>query len=241
MPGRVNRLFSRYAAVSAVQFSKAIEKLKGKSVEVGVPFWEREGCQIVSKSEARAYFSLDADKLTFLVFGGSQGSAAVNRAFIKALKNLGEMKELFQVIHLTGSEAFTEEMKSFYQAEGIRACVKPFEEKMHHAWTSADLVVCRSGAATLSELLTFEVPGILIPFPTASEDHQRINAAFMEEVGGALHFTENQLQSPNILSDAILGLLDPKEQKLETMRQALKDFKKANQKKSLCSVICDLA
>ncbi|MCB1119329.1 MAG: UDP-N-acetylglucosamine--N-acetylmuramyl-(pentapeptide) pyrophosphoryl-undecaprenol N-acetylglucosamine transferase [Chlamydiia bacterium] len=179
VPGKVNRLFSPYAIFTGVCFPDT--PLKGTTLFVDYPL--REGMQTVSKKVAREHFNLDADALTILVFGGSQGAKRLNEIVAKVLSKMPH-----QVIHLIGKD---ETFQNIYTSQ---ACVKPFEKEMHLAWAAADVVICRSGAGTLAEQLHYTVPGILVPYPYASEQHQLHNARFMEEtVGLAKVIEENQL------------------------------------------------
>jgi UDP-N-acetylglucosamine--N-acetylmuramyl-(pentapeptide) pyrophosphoryl-undecaprenol N-acetylglucosamine transferase len=191
-PGKVNRFFSRWAKVSAIQFSGAAEFLSGATVEVKMPLWERGGKNNVSQEEARAYFCLDPYKQTLLVFGGSQGASSINRLLCETASLLKDEKNV-QIIHFTGQRDI-ETVRRAYARFGLSACVKEFEDRMHYAWRAANLVICRAGAATLAELVAFEVPGILIPYPFAANDHQKKNARFMQrEVGGAVCLEEMEL------------------------------------------------
>lgn len=236
-PGKVNRLFSRAAVWSAVQFAQAAKSLKGKIFEVNMPLWEKEGMSGAGVEESRAYFCLDASKLTFLVFGGSQGAASINRLFSEAVSLFGARQKDFQVIHFTGKLASAEEVRRTYARLGISACVKEFEDRMHLAWRAASLVICRSGAATLSEQTAFGVPGILIPFPYAADDHQKKNALFMEhQVGGAIHLNESEA-TPEKLCALMQTLLDPSKNRLGQMREKMRAFKNQQQKQNLSTLV----
>jgi len=109
---------------------------------------------------------------------------------------------------------------------------------MDLAWSAANLVVCRSGAATLAEQIAFEVPGILIPFPQSADDHQMKNALFIEkQVGGAVTCSEKELnvaRMNRILEEVLNGT------RLKAMHKAILEFKKGDQKSDLCSLICQI-
>jgi len=232
IPGKVNRFFSRWAVASAVQFSEAARKMKGKSVEVKMPTAERKK---ESLQEARDYFYLAPDLFTFLVFGGSQGAQSINLLFSEAVPTLP--KDLFQIVHITGKAESADAVRLRYEAQNIRSCVKAFEERMEYAWSAADMVVCRAGAATVAEQVAFEVPGILIPFPKAADDHQTHNALFIEkEVGGAVTCPEALLSAAS-LSDLLRQFLDPG--RLQQMKAAIAAFKKGDSKPDLCTLILD--
>lgn len=234
IPGKVNRLFSKWALFSAVQFSEAGHSLMGNIIEVKMPTGEKKR---FNPTAARDYFYLDPLKFTFLVFGGSQGAESINTLFSQTIGKVAG-HDAFQVIHVTGKTDSAELIRRQYDKAGIRACVKAFEEHMDLAWSAADLVICRSGAATIAEQITFEVPGILVPFPKAADDHQMKNALFVEKkVGGAITCPESSL-NVNSLKSMIEQLIAP--ESLTKMKTAIASFKQENGKKELCNLICEI-
>lgn len=224
IPGKVNRLFSAKALTSALQFPEAGRFLKGKTELVQMPFWGKSSTP--SRMEALAYFNLDPKKQTLLVFGGSQGADALNRIIC----NL-KLPDSFQIIHLTGSPAMATFALQTYSKHGILSCVKPFEEKMQLAWAAADVVICRSGGATIAELINYEVPAILIPWPGAADNHQEKNAQSLATAcNGIISLCENQLdQLQSILSKAI--------PRLESMKKEIALFKKSERRQQLSKLI----
>ncbi len=219
-PGRVNRLFAGRALFSALQFEETAEHLKGEKLLVRMPYWcERSAVHALSKEEARRAYGLDPSIFTLLVFGGSQGAQAINSAALEL-----SLSFPFQIIHLTGEAKSAKEAEIHYYKRGVRAKVKGFEDKMHIAWRAADLVVCRSGAATLSELIIFEVPGLLVPFPQAADNHQEINAQVMERIGGATWMPQGALTAQS-LATAIEDLMSNNGEKWQRMKQKIAAFK----------------
>ena len=147
------------------------------------------------------------DLPTLLVFGGSQGAKQINQHMIHLLPLLKKEKNSFQLIHLTGSEETAKEVQLLCESLNIPCYTKKFETQMDLVWSAADIAICRSGAMTLSELLHYEVPAILIPYPFAADQHQLKNAQFLQQtVGGAIHYPENSL-SPSILADTVHRLI----------------------------------
>lgn len=233
IPGRVNRFFSKSALFSAVQFSEASHHLLGKSIEVKMPMIKKNK---IEPCAARDYFYLDPTLFTFLVFGGSQGAESINRLFSKTIPTLKSSRQ-FQVIHITGRTQSAERIRREYELIGIRSCVKAFEERMDLAWSAADAVICRSGAATVAEQVKFGVPGILIPFPNATDDHQTKNALFIEkEVGGAITCPEASLTTENFKSQ-LERLMIPEE--LQKMKNAFYAFQQDDNKPILSNLIYD--
>ncbi len=230
IPGKVNRLFSRWALLSTLQFKEAAKWMKGKCIEVKMQVPEKK----TERGEAREYFYLDAERFTFLVFGGSQGADSINSLFSQAINLIDLEKHKFQVIHITGKAESAEAVRRWYGAQGIHSCVKAFEEQMEKAWSSADYVVCRSGAWTVAEQMAAGVPALFIPFPQATENHQAINARIVETKGGAVTCEESQLNLET-MQRLVKENIDPK--RLETMRASIAFFKDEN-KKQLTDIIC---
>ena len=231
IPGKVNRFFSRVATLSAVQFAEAGKWLAGNIMEVKMPTGKKD---TIEKGSAREYFYLKPELFTFLVFGGSQGSKAINRLFSEAVCHLRGGTP-FQVIHVTGKTGHAEEIRKLYLDAGIPACVKSFEERMDLAWSAASAVICRSGAATVAEQITYEVPGILVPFPQAADDHQTMNAQFIErKVRGGITCPESTLtveKLRNLLSQMLQS------DHREKMHRAIVAFKQDQRKHELSTII----
>ena len=235
LPGKVNRYCSKWAKVSAIQFSHASEYLKSKCICVQMPLLKRD--EEISKSQARSYFGLDAETLTFLIFGGSQGAQAINHYFCSTLDSLVKKNLSFQVIHIVGNPERAEKLADVYQKRGIKASVKAFEEKMENAWSAADLSISRAGAATLAELIEFTVPSILIPYPFGTENHQLKNALFIsDEIEGGVTLEEKELTVDG-LAQKINEILSDDHERLKKMKNALKAFKEEENKEDLCSVV----
>jgi UDP-N-acetylglucosamine--N-acetylmuramyl-(pentapeptide) pyrophosphoryl-undecaprenol N-acetylglucosamine transferase len=182
--------------------------LKGKSLHVGLPLRPDYVKGKVSQADARQYYLLASDRPVVLIFGGSQGSGGINdmvtKAFDKVSANL-------QVLHFTGNSRDTAKLKRYYETLGLTCCVKDFEERMDLAWQAADWVISRSGAASIAEQVAFGVPGILIPYPFATDNHQEINADhFVHQVKGGLKILENQSSSKELV-EAINRMIQPEE------------------------------
>ncbi len=236
-PGKVNRLFSSGAAYTAIVFPKAQDHLNGKTVEVAMPV--RQASPILSIEAATGYFGLDPRYPILLIFGGSQGALAMNELFLKSVELLKPHHPHFQVIHITGQLEVVAMFKEIYASLNIRACVKAFETNMSTAYQAASFAICRAGAATISELITFELPSILIPFPFAADDHQAKNAHFVHrEVKGGIHLSEKGL-TKEILAMEIYRFLDPAQSHLRQMRQSINTYKSHQDKKQLCTLICE--
>jgi len=240
-PGKVNKLLSKYALTTGIHFPEVARSLNGKTVEVGMPLREGYALGSVSRKQALDYFSLGSDKVTLLVFGGSQGALVINELVVKALTGSFDGKvDQIQVIHITGDKQQTARIEEAYAKVGIAACVKDFEHKMDLAWQATDLMISRAGAGTIAEQMEFEVPGILIPYPEATDKHQDKNADFIaKKVGGAICCSEASL-TPQILAQKIELIINHDHILIRTMRQAIREYNQRQGKTDLCSLILHL-
>ena len=119
-----------------------------------------------------------------LVFGGSQGAHAINLAMVEAAPQLAAGGHPLRLAHQTG-ERDVEMVRAAYRQAGLQAEVEPFFFDMGRRLRAADLIVCRAGATTLAEITAAGKPAILIPLPTATDDHQRRNAEALASAGAA--------------------------------------------------------
>lgn len=233
IPGKANKWFAPFAQAIGVHFPYTISRFKKRAIEVGLPL--RKGYQkaLIPKDQAKKCFGLDPEGLTLLIFGGSQGAQAINKWMQEALALKNSWP--FQIIHITGQEKLIDPLQQFYQRQGLRACVKSFEYQMQWAWSAADAFVGRAGASSMAEALEFEVPGILIPYPFATDQHQDHNARFLvETVKGASVLSEKQLNAAHLLT-ALEELLDPDQ--LHRKRQSMQAYKQRSTRIDLCQLV----
>ena len=141
--------------------------------------------------------------LRLLVVGGSLGAQALNDAVPRALARLpaGERPE---VVHQSG-ERHIDALRASYAEAGVTGELVPFIEDMARRYAEADLVLCRAGAMTVAELCAGGVPGVLVPFPHAVDDHQTANARFLSEHGAALLLPQVEL-TPERLAEVLRSL-----------------------------------
>lgn len=194
--GKVNRFFAPVASSVALQFMA--RPLQKKEVLVSPFPWKKTGGEIISREKARFFYGLDPHHPTVLVFGGSQGASFLNDVMPEALNLLAQHMPI-QVIHLTGNG----EVKY----PKIRFAVKNFETKMEWAYTAADVVVCRSGAATLGELIAYQKRALLIPFPNAADQHQLENASFFVQERKGASLLQQHEATPGRIAEKLQILL----------------------------------
>ena len=175
VPGRANRFLARVVDGAFVYFQTAADELSARQVErVGMPV-RPEFLQLMPAAAARSALGLKADAPVLLVMGGSQGAGKINELIMGVLPQLRQAMPQLQFIHLTGS-ADLEKVRAAYAAAGCPAVVRAFLGEMAAALAAADAAVSRAGASSLAELAACQLPAILIPYPTAADNHQFHNA-----------------------------------------------------------------
>ncbi len=215
--GKVNRLFSPFAKCLGLQFPLMGSKNLPKHHLVSYFPWIKTP-QVYTKEEAKAFYGLDSSLPVCLVFGGSQGAAFLNGIAPKYLSG-------FQVIHCAGKGASLEEIRSLYEVSGVRAFVQHFELDMNRAYRAADLALCRSGAATLAELITHALPAVLVPYPHAADQHQKANAKFFcEGVKGGLWVEQSEISQLRFAIESCLC-------KLSAFRESIRFFYQKTEKR----------
>lgn len=214
MPGMANRLLSRFVDEAWVVFDEARPFLRGEHIHTaGMPVRREIEDMVMEKPLSK--------KFRLLIFGGSQGARGVNTAVAEMVKLGGEWLNQVEIVHQTGAADF-ERVKSLYGEALRHVDLREYLHDMGDQYAHADLVVCRSGTGTLSELAACAKPSILIPFPFAADDHQKKNAESLVAKNAAIMILQKDL-TPLVLRDQILSLkADP--QRLLAMSQAVRAF-----------------
>jgi UDP-N-acetylglucosamine--N-acetylmuramyl-(pentapeptide) pyrophosphoryl-undecaprenol N-acetylglucosamine transferase len=148
-------------------------------------------------------FANRSGPLRLLVVGGSLGARALNETLPNALALL-DLQERPIVTHQTGAANF-ESVKKAYEMVGVPVELLPFIDDMPQRMAACDLMVCRAGAVTVSELCAGGVPSVLVPLVVSTTAHQRDNARFMAQHGAALHLPQEEL-SPQKLAELLRSL-----------------------------------
>ncbi len=176
IPGFTNRVIGRFVYRALISFPQTAGFFPKDRTEVaGLPVRE-EFFRIPSKARENG--------LTVLITGGSQGSRTLNEAARRCWPLLASATARVRVILQTGQRAY-QQLSEEFERTGLKGEVAPFITDMPRAFAAADLVVCRSGASTVSELAAAGKPSVLVPFPFAADDHQARNAEAMERAGAA--------------------------------------------------------
>lgn len=213
--GRANKFLSRFAEGVALSFPAVnAQSCRCPSTLTGMPVRPELLAKAgrASKAEAVAWInskwavSFKPDVPTLLVFGGSLGADSINKRIPEAFDSMN--LECLQVIRLCGPgklEEARERLSKFkFQSLTLESC-----QEMDMLYSAADMVVCRAGGSTVSELAIFGKYAILIPFPYAADAHQDDNAAWLAAAGGATVLKEGELTAGRMAELLSSWLADP--------------------------------
>ncbi|HEY7113288.1 MAG TPA: undecaprenyldiphospho-muramoylpentapeptide beta-N-acetylglucosaminyltransferase [Thermoanaerobaculia bacterium] len=200
-PGIANRLLARFATRVAVGSEAAAARLPGRPVVTGNPLRPEFLEPSSSSDAARA-----GTARRVLLLGGSQGSAALNRAMTEAARALGA--DGLEVLHQTG-EKWLEPVRAAYGGLPAGWRLEAFLPRPFDAMAWCDLAVCRSGALTLAELSAAGRPAVLVPLATSTHGHQLENAREVERAGAAVVLQEKDLTGDSLAAAIRALLADP--------------------------------
>ena len=199
VPGLANRFLSKFADAVAVTYQESMSFFPAfKTSLTGNPV--RKQMLLRDKKNIGAAYSLfliDKDKFTVFIFGGSSGASSINYAMINALSYLTELRDDVQFLHQTGEKDYYS-VRDAYRKLGFKGMVAPFIYQMAEAYAVSDIVVCRAGATTLSEITVMGKPSILIPYPYAASNHQEYNAVKLQNMGAARVILDRELTGENL-------------------------------------------
>ncbi len=211
--GTTNRILGKFVHKVFVAFEAArAEFPRHKVVVTGNPI--RAGVVELLTLESTGTVGI-GDRLKVLVVGGSQGARALNEAFMELGPHLSdEMRRKLYVVHQTGT-ADVARVKAAYAEHGVDGKVVPFIHEMAEAYRSADLVVCRAGALTVSELTISRRGSVLVPYPFATDNHQETNARELVEAGAAELMLQKDLSGESLA--AMLERMNASRRSLQMM------------------------
>ena len=212
-PGLTTKLLASHVdrIFTGMESGKAAYSDPSKVIFTGTPV--RKGFRAYSKESAREFLGLSPDELLVVSVMGSLGAGHVNQMLIEMIDTLCTT-HAFHLVHVTGEKYYNSFMESLstrcpdYQSSGIE--IFPYVHDMPQMMCAADLVICRSGASTLSELCYTGKPAILIPSPNVTANHQEKNARVLENAGGAKVCLEESVNS-GILLNEICDLLSDRQ------------------------------
>ena len=204
LPGMSNKVLSRVANKVFISLEESAKFFpKDCTMLTGNPLRKQILEMLTRAGEEQAQSEL----FRLFIFGGSQGAHTLNLALPQALAQLSpEHQAQLQIVHQTG-EADLQQVQSAYQASGLTADVRPFIDDMATEYHRADLIICRAGATTIAEVTALGKACLFVPFPHATDDHQRKNAEALLKKGACEMLVEQEIVGTG-LSDAIDRLME---------------------------------
>jgi UDP-N-acetylglucosamine--N-acetylmuramyl-(pentapeptide) pyrophosphoryl-undecaprenol N-acetylglucosamine transferase len=231
LPGFTNRRLAPFVTKAALTFEEAVKFFGKKGVVTGNPV-RKEFFDIPPKQR-------ENDKFSLLVFGGSQGARAINLAVVESLRHLQSFKNRLQITHQTGEADFETVQKGYTENDWQRADIRRYISDMVSEFAETDLIICRAGATTCAEVAASGKAAIMIPLPTAADDHQRKNAEALVGKNAARMILQNDLTGESLARE-IADLIE-KPEKITEMGNSAKKLAKADAAEASVDLIESLA
>lgn len=243
VPGLTTKLLAGQVSGMMVGFAESVDCYKHpeRVTVTGTPV--RGDFRTYSKQSAKTELGIDPDKPLIVSVWGSLGAQRMNELMADVIASLPEDNG-FCLIHSAGRDRY-EEMVTRLQAlcpggYAQKGCdVRPYIYDMSRVMAAADLVLCRAGASTLSELAMLNQPAVLVPSPNVTGNHQEKNARVLERAGGAIVLTEPGLTAET-LRDTMFSLIHDRD-RLSRMEAAMREFAVADATERITDVVLSLA
>jgi len=227
LPGFTNRRLAPFVTKAALTFEEALPYFGEKGIVTGNPV-RQEFFEIAPKQRT--------EKINLLIFGGSQGARAINNAVADALVLLPH--DRLKIVHQTGESDFEMIRESYNRASWGDSEVRPYISNMGDEIAASDLIICRAGATSCAEIAAAGKAALLIPLPTAADDHQRKNAEALQSAGAARMILQRDLSAEN-LAQAIMDLINSPE-KISVMENAAKKLARKDAAEATVDLIEEL-
>jgi UDP-N-acetylglucosamine--N-acetylmuramyl-(pentapeptide) pyrophosphoryl-undecaprenol N-acetylglucosamine transferase len=212
-PGVTTRLLERYASEVHLSFQESKKYLRKEKIHQFTGNPVRKSLGKMDKKEALKNFGLSVEKKTLLVLGGSLGAKTINEAMSENIKILED--NFVQVIWQTGKNYY--EQFKMMNSDNVKAY--DFVEDMNSAYSACDLLLARSGATTIAELLNLGIPAILVPSPNVAENHQYFNAKSLSDNKAAILIEDKKLNKELVKN--VLEVLNSENRLAELKKNAL--------------------
>lgn len=234
LPGMTNKILSRFVDTVMISFEESKKYFKSKNVYLtGNPI--RQEIIDSDREESRKKLKIGLNEKLVVAFGGSIGAEKINNAMIDFIK--AGISVNVKIIFGTGEREYEKVLsgleKSQYDKD--RITILPYIYNMNEVMSAADLIICRSGAITLSEITVLGVPAVLIPSPNVTNNHQEFNARALEKGGAALVLLEKDIDSKGF-KDSIENILND-DIRLKEISKNSKEMGKADATKKIYEIL----
>jgi UDP-N-acetylglucosamine--N-acetylmuramyl-(pentapeptide) pyrophosphoryl-undecaprenol N-acetylglucosamine transferase len=228
-PGLTNRWLAHVVDRAALALPDESGYFGSKGIVTGIPV-RNEFCSVPRR--------VPGTEFTVLIYGGSQGSHALNTIVCDGIEDLKALGPAVRLIHQTGEREF-EAVSQSHRNVGLKSDVRPFLPSIFEEFARADLILSRAGAGTVAELTVAGKAAILVPFPGAADDHQTRNALALERYGAARMIPEKEW-APGRLAREIRHYMQHPEE-LERMEQASRKLARPDATERIADVMEELA
>jgi UDP-N-acetylglucosamine--N-acetylmuramyl-(pentapeptide) pyrophosphoryl-undecaprenol N-acetylglucosamine transferase len=199
VPGLTNRMLARIVSRAAVTYDASLKYFGRKGFVSGNPVRP----EFLEGNDDPAHdAALNAPRVRVLVFGGSQGAHAINMALVEAAPRLAAAAGAIDLVCQTGTHDY-DMVREAFERHSVPGRVERFIDAMDREMKAAGLVVSRAGATTIAEVTAAGRPAILVPLPTATDDHQRQNARALESAGAAELLDQTDLNGSSLAARVI--------------------------------------
>ena len=229
---RTNRILSRFATLVAKSFDNTKYIPSGKpQILTGMPI--RQNIAELNKREYKA--TNPQNKFQLLVIGGSQGAKIFGEVIPAAVKKLPEqIQEKICLFHQCRKEDVAQ-IQSEYEGSKIEVTVSHFFENMSELYSRTSLIISRAGASSMAEITAAKLPAIIVPLPTAADDHQTTNALPLKEHNAGYVIAQNDFNADDLCS--LLQKLITDEQALKTLSENVNKLSIINASQRLADVV----
>ena len=225
--GKTVKFLSGRADKVVINFKETEKYFRRKDNIIQIPHPVRSSLKTRDREKSLEEFGLPAGRKTIFVFGGSQGARGINSGIEKIIRKLCEKN--LNVIWQTGKNEFERLSREF---EDLKKSVRILEfiDNIDTAYSASDLVICRAGITSITELSFLQKPAILIPLPSSAENHQEMNAQSLEVRKAAVMIKENEINGK--LYEEIMRILTDERVKAE-LSENIKQFSDADAAKKI--------
>lgn len=191
---RTNRFLSKYASLIAQSFRNAkYTPLHVKSIVTGMPIRKA-----ISSLNGYAYPKIENEKFNLLIIGGSQGAKIFGEIIPQAIQQLPDSIKKNLKITQQCKEEDISKLQEIYAQNGCEADISSFFSNMPELYTHSHLIISRAGASSIFEIAAAGIPSILIPLPTAADDHQTANAKYITDFNGGITIPQKEFTADNL-------------------------------------------
>ncbi len=210
--GLTNRVLARWAKMAYLGFPSAARDFPPEIVKIAGNPIRPQIASFVRSSETYEKSGLDPTLTTIFVMGGSQGAQAINQVVVNMLPELAPFHRRLQIIHQTGKKDY-QQVREHYVGSPLKCLVQPYFETIGEVYSITDLMVCRAGGMTISEITSCGLPAIFIPLPSTPGNNQELNAQVAADSGAGVVLNQQTLTGKFLAEQIVRIIENPSKQR----------------------------